>query len=79
MLGIVGFLDVPVVYLSVRWWRALHPEQVVFTSGGPRMPTEMFVALLIGVTAFTLLYLSLMSLRLRVTRLREAREREAWE
>ncbi len=43
------------------------------------MPTEMFVALLIGVTAFTLLYLSLMSLRLRVTRLREAREQEAWE
>jgi heme exporter protein C len=23
-VGILGFLNVPIVYLSVRWWRTLH-------------------------------------------------------
>jgi len=77
VLGIVGFLDVPIVYLSVRWWRALHPEAVVFTEGGPQMPSQMLATLLLGLAAFTLLYLALMSLRLRLTRLREAREEAA--
>ena len=74
VLGIVGFLDVPIVWLSVRWWRALHPEQIVFVSGGPRMPGAMFAALLVGVAAFTLLYLYLLAVRLRVGRLRDALE-----
>lgn len=74
ILGIVGFLDVPVVYLSVRWWRALHPEQVVFVRGGPRMPAEMLITLLVGLAAFSLMYLALVRLRLRVTRLEEERE-----
>lgn len=74
IVGIVGFLDVPIVYLSVRWWRALHPEQVILTEEGPQMPTEMLAALLIGLGAFTLLYLYLMAVRLRVQRLRDAEE-----
>ena len=47
VVGIVGFLDVPIVYLSVRWWRAQHPSQLIFTRGG--LPTSMLVVLLIGV------------------------------
>ena len=27
MVGILGFLNVPVVYLSVRWWRSIHQVQ----------------------------------------------------
>jgi heme exporter protein C len=77
VLGIVGFADVPVVYLSVRWWRALHPDQVVFVNGGPRMPGEMVIALLIGIGAFTLFYLYLLTVRLRVQRLRDASEEDA--
>ncbi|MFA5787914.1 MAG: cytochrome c biogenesis protein [Actinomycetota bacterium] len=70
VLGIVGFLDVPIVYLSVRWWRALHPNYVVLARGGPQMPGAMLATLMIGIAAFTLLYLYLMALRLRVERLR---------
>src|SRR5438045_8816348 len=25
VLGIVGFVDVPIIHMSVTWWRALHP------------------------------------------------------
>ncbi len=28
-LGIIGFIDVPIVYFSVQWWRTLHPGQVL--------------------------------------------------
>jgi heme exporter protein C len=74
VLGIVGFLDVPVIYFSVRWWRALHPSHVVITRGGPRMPPEMLHTLLLGLAAFTLLYLYLLALRTRVGALRELEE-----
>jgi heme exporter protein C len=74
VVGIVGFLDVPIVYLSVRWWRSEHPLQVVFERGG--LPAQMLVALLVGVVAFTVLYAYLMTVRLRVGRLARRVEEE---
>jgi heme exporter protein C len=71
VLGIVGFFDVPLVYLSVRWWRAEHPQNV-FRSGG--MPGSMLTSMFVGLAAFTLLYLYLLDLRLSVERLRVADE-----
>jgi heme exporter protein C len=32
VVGIVGFIDVPVVYFSVDWWRTLHPANTMLTS-----------------------------------------------
>ena len=26
VLGIVGFVDVPIVYFAAAWWRGVHPE-----------------------------------------------------
>ena len=77
VLGIVGFLDVPIVYLSVRWWRSEHPLQLVFQRGG--LPSEMLIALMVGLATFTLLYLYLMTVRLRVGRLRQQAEEEVAE
>ncbi|MFA5891347.1 MAG: cytochrome c biogenesis protein [Actinomycetota bacterium] len=74
VLGIAGFLDVPIVYLAVRWWRGLHPEAVVLGKGGPQLPASMLQILLFGVFTFTLLYLVLFTLRLHVGRLRSAQE-----
>lgn len=72
VLGIVGFLDVPVVYLSVTWWRGVHPGQVVITEDGPQMPAQMLAALMVGLAAFSLLYLYLLTVRVRVGQLAEA-------
>jgi heme exporter protein C len=30
--GVFAFLDVPLVYGSIWWWRTQHPQPVVFTS-----------------------------------------------
>jgi heme exporter protein C len=74
VLGIVGFLDVPIVYLSARWWRSEHPTQFVVEGG--HLPAQMLVTLLVGVATFTFFYLYLMAVRVRVGRLR-TREEEA--
>lgn len=63
VLGIVAFLDVPLVYVSVRWWRSLHPGPVVANREGPQLPGSMLAVLLVGIAAFTLLYLLLLRLR----------------
>lgn len=71
VVGIVGFADVPVVHLSVTWWRSLHQDPTVFRLDGPTLAPSMLAALLIAVAAFTVTYLYLMVLRLRVGRLEE--------
>lgn len=77
VLGIVGFIDVPIVHLSVVWWRSLHQDATVLRLGGPEIHGSMLAALLVGVGAFTLVYAYLMTVRLRVGRLEERAVREA--
>jgi heme exporter protein C len=77
VVGIVGFVDVPIVHLSVVWWRSLHQGSTVFRLGGPEIEGTMLLALLAGVLAFTVTYAYLMTLRLRVGRLEEREAREA--
>jgi len=77
VIGIVGFVDVPIVHLSVVWWRSLHQQATLLRVGGPEIHGSMLVALLSGVVAFTLVYAYLMTLRLRVGRLEERSVREA--
>jgi heme exporter protein C len=67
VLGIVGFVDVPIVFFSIRWWRTIHPN--VMQKGGGGMPGEMLTALLVAIAAFTLLYISLMNKRVRIFKL----------
>lgn len=81
VLGIVGFLDVPIIHQSVIWWRALHPEPVVLAPGGPAMPPAMFQTLVLSLLAFLLLFLWLLQQRYRLEQtrldLRALRERRA--
>ena len=65
VLGIVGFLDIPLIHLSVVWWRSLHPLPVVVRSEGfgSGLHPAMLQALLVNVAAFTLLYVALFGIR----------------
>ena len=56
-VGIVGFIDVPVVYLAIRLWRTQHPEPVIFEGG---LAGSMLLTLLVSVAAFTVLYVYLL-------------------
>jgi heme exporter protein C len=77
VIGVVGFVDVPIVHLSVVWWRSLHQQSTVLRLGGPQIEGSMLTALLVAVGAFTIVYAYLMAVRLRVGRLEERAAREA--
>jgi heme exporter protein C len=59
IVGIVGFVNVPIVYLSVYWWRTLHQPPSSPRSIAP----EMMGVLLLNVVAFTVAYAYLMHRR----------------
>ena len=63
VFGIVGFLDVPIVYMSIRWWRTLHPSAVVGGGDGSGLAPAMLLTLLICVGAFTILFATLLLFR----------------
>jgi heme exporter protein C len=77
VIGVVGFVDVPIVHLSVVWWRSLHQQSTVLRLGGPQIEGSMLTALLVAVGAFTIVFAYLMAVRLRVGRLEERAAREA--
>ncbi|MFQ5458298.1 MAG: cytochrome c biogenesis protein CcsA [Myxococcota bacterium] len=71
VLAIVGFLDIPLVHLSVRWWRTLHPDPVVMNREGPQLPPEMLQTLFLTLGAFTLLAVSFIAIRAEIERMRD--------
>ena len=66
VLGILGFIDVPIVHQSVVWWRSLHPEPIVLNANGPQLPGAMLAALMVNLLAFTLLYACLLAMRIKL-------------
>jgi len=72
VFGIVGFVDVPIVYMSIRWWRTLHPNAVVMGDEGSGLAPPMLTTLMIGLGAFTILYITLMVLRVQTVKLEES-------
>jgi heme exporter protein C len=76
IVGIVAFVDVPIVYEASVWWRTLHPSPIL----GPQassQSTDVLGLLLLSVLAFTLFYAFLVRVRIDVEQLSEARA-HAW-
>jgi len=71
VVGVVGFVDVPIVHMSVVWWRSLHQEATVIRPGAPTMDTSMLIALLVGTVAFSVASGSLIEIRVRIGRLED--------
>ena len=53
-VGILGFVNVPVVHFSVVWWRTLHQPATVLSPDSAPLDGRMGLALLLAVVAFTL-------------------------
>jgi len=56
VIGIVGFIDVPIVFLTVNLWRTQHPTTIIFEGG---LTPPMLMTLLVCIAAFTILYVLL--------------------
>ena len=61
-MAIFSIANVIFVYVSVNYWRTIHPP----TSVVPTLPVEMGIPLWFCVTAFTLLFIVLLRLRARL-------------
>lgn len=70
VVGIVGALDIPLIHLSVVWFRSLHPQPVVMKPEGPTLHPDMLTTLLTGLGAFTLLFGGLFLFRYGLERAR---------
>ena len=67
VLGLIGFIDVPIIYFAANWWRGLHPEVVSgpLADTGSLDPTMRTVMLFTALT-FTLLFVYLVKQRMSV-------------
>ena len=72
VVGIIGFIDVPLVYFAIRWWRTQHPQPVIAGGDGSGMAPEMAVAFWACVIAFTILLLFLFRRRVQLEELAES-------
>lgn len=73
VVGIVGFLDIPIIHVSVQWWRTLHQPSSVFKVAAdgtpkPSMPVELLIPLLLSVVVMSVFYLFLLRARLALRR-----------
>ena len=60
VVGIVGFVDVPIVYYSVIWWRSIHPLPVVGPlAGADALEPIMLWVLLFSFVTFLVLFIHL--------------------
>ena len=53
VVGIVGFIDVPITALAITLWRTQHPGPTIFQDG---LSPPMILTLLVCLVAFTILY-----------------------
>src|SRR6266446_1677225 len=69
VVGIAAALDVPIIIVSVRLWRTIHPAVLVTRQGGHGLEDPRMVAtLLVSMTAFTALFIWLLCLRFATLR-----------
>jgi heme exporter protein C len=65
IVGVIGFVNVPIVYMSVTWWRTLHQPPSSPRSVAP----DILWTLMLNLAAFTLVYAYLMVRRIRLAKL----------
>jgi heme exporter protein C len=79
VVGVVGFLDIPIVHMSVQWWRSLHQGPTFQLLKQPLLDGRMELALLVNVLALTLLFLFLLGQRLNLAGAEQRHEELLWE
>ena len=65
----VGAVDIPLIHVSVQWWRSQHPKPVVMRPEGAQADPAILQTLFVSLFAFTLLFFSLLLFRYGLERL----------
>ena len=72
VLGVIGFIDVPIVYFAVNWWRTQHQRLVLGTGSlEGSLNSDMRIALYFSALVFILLFALLLRERMSMKRTEE--------
>ena len=66
LLALVGAVNVPIIYFSVKWWNTLHQGASISFSKGATMATPMLLGMLVMALAFWAYAITITRARLRV-------------
>ena len=47
LLALVGAVNIPIIYFSVRWWNTLHQGATISLTAAPKMASTMLTAMLL--------------------------------
>lgn len=76
LLALVGSVNVPIIYFSVKWWNTLHQGATVSAIAAPKMAATMFTAMMLMTFAFWLYAFAVVFMRTRAMVLERERETE---
>ena len=68
VLGIFAAVDVPIVYMSIRWWRTQHPAPVFGGAQGSGMDKSILIPFLWNIFAWLAWGILLLAIRFHVER-----------
>lgn len=77
VVAVAGALNIPLIHVSVSWFRSIHPDAVVIRPDGPTLHPDMLATLLVSLGGFTLLFLGLFCLRYSVELMTRRRTSDA--
>ena len=66
VFGVIAFVDVPIVYMSIRWWRTQHPQPVIAGGPGSGLDPAMWRVVLMALAALLSLFVLLFATRYRL-------------
>ena len=76
LLALVGAVNIPVIYFSVRWWNTLHQGASISLTAAPTMANTMLTALLLMTLAFWAYAFSVVLVRTRALILEREQDSE---
>ena len=71
VVGIFGFIDVPVVHFSVTWWRTQHPGPIVVNDA---LPPQMLISFFLTLASILVLAAVMIAIRYRIETLLDEKE-----
>jgi heme exporter protein C len=74
VLALIAAADIPLIHMSVYWFRSQHPKPVVMNPEGPTAAPEIVQTLLFSMLSFTLVYFGILMYRYALERLTRAAE-----
>ena len=76
VLALVGVVNVPIIYFSVKWWNTLHQGASVSLTSAPAMAAPMLAGMLVMVLAFWMYAIAVALARVRTIILDRERHTE---